>query len=198
MSRNSGFLSSSDRDLGVAFKLHLGSQASSCGKRKNYALLSICDGYLLEPIEWLKGNQASCGVLREDSGLLSRPSKKEGLHLAMTGESRGFFRAAVRCVGFLSSYDGELKEPLVWPQGSPVSFRVARGSAVLLSSHSRGIGSEDALKGESRGHSRVVAENPGFPRLVTETSGSFSGCLWEVRNTVDLGGASQTPLGLVQ
>ena len=30
-----------------------------------------------------------------------------------------------------------------------------------------------------------------FPRPVTVTSGSFSGCLWKVRNTVDLGGASR-------
>ena len=39
------------------------------------------------------------------------------------------------------------------------------------------------------------AGNPGFPRLVTVTSGSFSGCLWEVRNTVELGGASRDSTG---
>ena len=43
---------------------------------KNSALLSSCDGYLLEPIEWPKGSQASYGVLREDSGLLSRHGRK--------------------------------------------------------------------------------------------------------------------------
>ena len=43
---------------------------------KNTALLSSCDGYVLEPIEWAKGSQASCGVLRGDSGLLSRPCRK--------------------------------------------------------------------------------------------------------------------------
>ena len=46
----------------------------------------------------------------------------------------------------------------MWPQGSPVSIRVARGSAALLSIHGRGIWSQDALKGESRGLSRVAAE----------------------------------------
>ena len=30
----------------------------------------------MEPIEWPKRSQASCGVLREDSGLLSRPCRK--------------------------------------------------------------------------------------------------------------------------
>ena len=50
------------------------------------------------------------------------PAEKEWPHLTMTGESRGFSRAVARHVGFLSSYDGELREPLVWPQGSPVSI----------------------------------------------------------------------------
>ena len=80
-------------------------------------------------------------------------------------------------VRFLLSYDGELREPLVWPQGSPVSIRVASASAALLSSHERGIRPQDTLTGESRGLSRVAAGNTGFPRLVTVTSGSFSGCL---------------------
>ena len=50
-------------------------------------------------------------------------------------------------MGFLSSYEGELRELLMWPQGSPVSIRVARGSEALLSSHGRGIGPQDALRG---------------------------------------------------
>ena len=80
-------------------------------------------------------------------------------------------------VGFLTSYDGELREALVWSQGSPVSILVKRGRTALLSSHSRGIRHQDALKRESRVLSRVAAENPGFPRFVPVTSGSFSGCL---------------------
>ena len=50
---------------------------------------------------------------------------------------------------------------------------------------------QDVLKGESQGLSRVAAGNLGFPRLLTVTLGSLSGCLWVVRNTVDLGGASR-------
>ena len=72
------------------------------------------------------------------------------------------------------------------------------GRAALLSSHGRGIGPQAELNGESRGVSRVVAGNPGFPRLVTFTSGSSSGCLLEVRNTVELGGAVGIPLCLVE
>jgi len=114
----------------------------------------------------------------------------------MMGESHGFSRAAAQRVGFLSSYDEELREPLVWPQGSPVSIRVVRGSTALLSSHGRGIGPQESLKGEYRGLSRVESGNPGFPQLVTVTSGSFSWCLWEVRNTVELGEASRDSLGV--
>ena len=94
-------------------------------------------------------------------------------------------------VGFLSSYNRELREPLVWPQANPVSIRVVRGSTSLLSCHGRRIRLQDALKRESRGLSQVAAGNSEFPQLVTVTSGSISGCLCEVRNTVELGGASR-------
>ena len=46
-----------------------------------------------------------------------------------------------------------------------------------------------------QGLSRVAARIPGFPRLVLVTSGSFSGCLLEVRDTVNLGGASRDSTG---
>ena len=59
-----------------------------------------------------------------------------------------------------------------------------------------GTGPQDMLKGESQGLSQVAAGNPGFPRLVMVTSGSFSGFLWEVRNTVEMGGASQASTGV--
>ena len=71
-----------------------GSQASSRVEAKNSALLSSRDGYLLEPPEWPKGSQASCGVWRENSGLFPRACRNEGPHLEMTGESRCFSRAA--------------------------------------------------------------------------------------------------------
>ena len=114
----------------------------------------------------------------------------------MTGRSRGFFRAAEGRAVFPSNYNGELREPLVCPQGSRVSISFERGSAAVLSSHSREIWPQEALKGESRGLYQVVAGNPRFPRLVTVTSGSFSWCLWEVRDTVELGGASRDSNGV--
>ena len=135
MSRNYVFLSSFDRDLGVAFKIHPQSQASSRVEAQNSTLLSSCEGYLLEPIEWPKGSQASCGVLREDSGLLSRPCKKKSASSCDHGGISWFFSSCGVSVGFLTSYEGELREPLVWCQGSPVSIRVARASMALLWIH---------------------------------------------------------------
>ena len=96
---------------------------------------------------------------------------------------------------FLSNYNGELREPFVWAQGKTVSIQVGRGSTAFLSSHGREIRTQDALKKESRGLSQVAAGNPGFPRLVTVTSGNFLWCLWEVRNTVELGGAPRDSTG---
>ena len=46
-----------------------------------------------------------------------------GLHLAMTGESRGFSRVAA---GF-SSNDGEFRMPLVLAQGSPIFHSSCEG-----------------------------------------------------------------------
>ena len=64
---------------------------------------------------------------------------KEGPQLVITGACRGFLRLGAS-VEFLTRYDGELREPLVWHQGSQVSILVAKGSRSLLSSHTRGIG----------------------------------------------------------
>ena len=122
MSRNSVFLSSGNRDLGVAFKIHLGSQASSRVEAKSSALLLSCDGYLLEPFEWPKGSQASYGVFRGNSGLLSRLCRKRraSSHDNDDGGIPWFSRVAAGSLAYLSSYDGELREPLVLSQGSPV------------------------------------------------------------------------------
>ena len=46
----------------------------------------------------------------------------------MTGESRGFSRVVAGSLGFVSIYDGELREPPMLPKRSPVSIRVAMGS----------------------------------------------------------------------
>ena len=77
-----------------------GSQASSRGEAKDSALPSSPDRYLLEPTERPKESQASRGVWREDSVLLSMPGRKQVPHRVMTGAYRGFSRATVPEWGF--------------------------------------------------------------------------------------------------
>ena len=96
----------------------------SRGEAKNSILLSSRHGYLLEPTKWPKGSQASCGVWREDSGLLSRPCRKKGPHLAKTEASHGFSRAAASVWGFSRGTTGssgslsygarEVRSPCAW------------------------------------------------------------------------------------
>ena len=89
---------------------------------KNSSLLSSRDGYVLEHTEWPEESQASCGVWIEDSGLLSRPCRKRRPSSRDDGGVSGFFSSGVASVGFLTRYDGDLREPLVGLQGSPVSM----------------------------------------------------------------------------
>src|SRR5574339_404880 len=56
-------------------------------------------------------------------GLLLRRCRGKGLHLAMTGEPRGFSRVTA---GF-SSYDGEFRMPLVLAQASPIFHSSCEG-----------------------------------------------------------------------
>ena len=95
-----------DRDLRVAFSTHPESQASSWGAKKDSALLSSRDGYLLEPTAWRTGSEASYGVWRDDSGLFSWPCRKKGPHLAMTGASRGFSPAVAPVSDFSRGMTG--------------------------------------------------------------------------------------------
>ena len=65
-------------------------------------------------------------------------------------------------LGFLLSCDGDLREPLILPQGSQVSFRDARGSVGLFSSRCRGIGPHLKLKQETQGSSPFGTGILGF------------------------------------
>ena len=139
-------------------------------------LLSSRDGYPLEPKSGLNGVKppVEFGERTRDCSL--GHAGKEGPHLAMTRASRGFSQGAVPGWVFSRDRTGSSGR-LLWCHGSQISMDVAWGSASLLSSHGRGIKPQDASKKNSRGLSRGVAGNPGFPRLVPMTSGSLAGFL---------------------
>ena len=56
------------------------------------------------------------------------PAGKEGPHLVMTGESRGFIPAAVQRMEFFWSYDGELREPFMRPREVQSPFKLRGGA----------------------------------------------------------------------
>ena len=140
------------------FKIHPGSQASSRVEATNSVLLSSWDGYLLEPTEWPKGSQASCGVLRAYSGLFSRPYRKRrassrddggiswffsscgvtcGVSLELRRVNQGVCRVAPGMSSLHSSCEGERSIALESRQGNWASRRVEEGLLRFFSSFGR-------------------------------------------------------------
>ena len=115
---------------------------------------------------------------RRNVGLHLRRCSGKGPHLEMTGEPRGLSGVAAR----FSSSDWELREPLVLPQGSPISIRVARGRWRLLSSHCRA----------NRPHLGLCPETPCSSPVVTGISGLHSRFTRGVRPCLEL--KQRTPL----
>ena len=102
--------------------------------------LLSADGYIGEIFVLHKGCQVPFQGSRGKVGFLSRCCSRKGPHLALRGEYPGFSRVAAGNLGFLSSSDGDLRDPLVFPSKSQASIRVASGFSGFLSSWCRGIG----------------------------------------------------------
>ena len=85
------------------------------------------DGYFGELLELHQGCEGTFQGSRKKVGLLSRPRRGKGPHLALRGESPGFSRVAAVNMGLLSSYNEDLRDLFVFPQGSQVFMPVARG-----------------------------------------------------------------------
>ena len=171
------FLSSGDRVLRVAFKIHLGSQASSQVQAKNSTLLSSCNGYLLEPIECPKRSQASCGVLRVNSGLLSRPCRKRR---ASSHDDGGilwvFFRAVAGVWGSHMLRQGTQGASRVVPGKSSLHLSFEGECGIALESWKWNRALRCIEEGISRSFSSC-GRKPSVPFTCAMTSGSFSGCL---------------------
>ena len=66
------------------------------------------------------------------------------------------------CGRLLSSYNGDLMDPLLWPQGRPVSMPVARGLLGFLSSRCWGLRSHADSRPESQDSSSVLTWILGY------------------------------------
>ena len=167
------FHSRGDRDLGVAFQTHPGSQASSRGKQRTPLSSRVAPGISWTQLSGLKGVNTPMKFGERTRNCSPGQAGKEGPHLSLTGASCGFSQTEAP-VWFFSrgtmGYSGSL---LCGTR--EVSFPACgEGSASLLWSHGRGIGHQETLKKDSPSLSRVTSGNSGFPRLVPVTSGSFS------------------------
>ena len=87
------------------------------------------------------------GLRREGGISLVIPHWKRA-SARVEGQSPGFSQVAA---GFLSTYDGDLKDPLVGLQGGPVSTRVASGPSGFLCNRCWCRGPHLELRPESQG-----------------------------------------------
>ena len=113
---------------------------------------------LIWRLEFLGLNQGCHGPFcssRGKVGFLSGPCRGKGPDLVLRGETLGFPRVETENLGFLSSYDGDLRDPLVLPQESQVSMRVERGLSGFLSCWCRVLGPHLELRPEPQGSSPV-------------------------------------------
>ena len=91
------FLSRGDRDLGVAFQTHPGSQSSSRVEAKKSAVLYSRDGYLVDPLSGLKGVKPPEEFLEKTRDCSPGLAGKEGPRNVMTGTPHCFLELRRQC-----------------------------------------------------------------------------------------------------
>ena len=138
----------------------------SCGGKLSVFLewRRVCrgDGYVGELLELPKGCQVPLRGSGGEVGYLSKRCSGKGPHPVLRGESPGLSPVRLGNLGFLSSCDGDFRDPLVLPQKIQVSFRVARGRLGFLSSWCRGLEPHLELRRETQGSSPALTEISGF------------------------------------
>ena len=129
------------------------------------------DGISLETSQW---KRALSRVEGRISRFFSRCHTGKWLHIALRGQSSNFSRVSAGNLVFLSNYNGDLRDPLVWPQESPVSMRVARSLSGFLSSQCRVLGPHLELRSEPQASSPVLTWNSEFRWSFNRVSGLVS------------------------
>ena len=121
------------------FEMKWETRGSSLAVQGNSAFLLSCDGYFSEPLKLEKGVKHPF-EFPEGTWFCSRGIAGGWGSSCFDGQSHGFSRIMAGSLGFLSSWEWELREPLVLPQGSQAPFQVATVTSGFLSSHCNGIG----------------------------------------------------------
>ena len=86
----------------------------------------------------------------------SRDDDRKRASSRVQGRISWFSRVPAGNLGFLSSYDRDLKGPFILPQETPVSMRVARGVSGSLSSQCRVLGPHLELRPQPQVSSPVL------------------------------------------
>ena len=122
------FPSRGDRDFGVEFQTHPGSQASSRREAKIPLSSRVATGISWSPLRGLKGDRSPVEFGERTRDCSPDHAGKEDPHLPMTGASRGFPRAAAPLWGFSRGTTGssgslsfgarEVRSPCTWGGGA--------------------------------------------------------------------------------
>ena len=111
-------------------------------------------------------------VTAGESGLISQSG----------GKSRDVSRVSAGSLGFHSSCHGDLRDPLVLPQESQVSFRIVRGARDCCRITSRELGLFSPGGGNLMVFLKLRWVALGLSRVSMGTSGNLSCCLREVKS----------------
>ena len=103
----------------------------------------------------IKDVKDPCESQRE-GGISLETMQQKKASSRIEGKSPGFSRVIAGNLGFFSSYIGDLRDPLVLPQESQVSMRVASGLSGFLSSRCRILGPHLELRLKTQGSSLVL------------------------------------------
>ena len=144
-----------------------------------------CGGTLGVTLEWRSLCGGTSGVASSVSRTLSRLKREGGISLetlqrkrdssCIEGKISRFFSSLAANLGFLLSYDRDLRDPLLGPQESPVAMRVVKVLSGFLSSHCWVRGHHLKLRLETQSSTAVPTWISGFlwsfhrgvrPRLV--------------------------------
>ena len=121
--------------------------------------------------------------------LLSRRHGKRH-RLMWRTESPGFSQVVAGNLGFLSSYTGDIRDPLVLPQECPISMLVARGLSGFLSCANMDLrfplgfpqGSQASSRGDMhfRSSAELAKQRQASSRFDIGIGGILSRCHWAV------------------